>query len=60
VIHADRFAAALHAQITDPEIGKFKLVGSIDQLTDSAEVLEDVNLSRFIIRACHGALTLGD
>jgi hypothetical protein len=40
VIHAERFAAAIDAAITDPEVRSIPIkAGSIDQITDNAEVL---------------------
>jgi hypothetical protein len=41
VIHAERFAAAIDAAITDPEVRSIPIkAGSIDQVTDNTGVLE--------------------
>jgi hypothetical protein len=40
VIHAERFAAAIDAAITDPEVSSIPIkAGSVDQLTDNSDVL---------------------
>ena len=40
VLHAERFAEALHAQIQDPEVRALpKYLGGIDQFVDSTDVL---------------------
>lgn len=39
VLHAERFTAALGANITDPDIGALPLLGAVDQYIDSTEVL---------------------
>jgi Domain of unknown function (DUF4037) len=45
VIHGDRFAKAIKQAIKDPQIKRIKTdVGSIDQFTDSANVVEDLAL----------------
>jgi Domain of unknown function (DUF4037) len=46
VIHADRFARAIKQRIRSPEVKKLKTnIGSIDQFTDSTNVIEDLELS---------------
>jgi hypothetical protein len=41
VIHAERFAAAIDAAITDPEVRTIPIqAGSVDQVTDNTSVLE--------------------
>nr|MDQ5818767.1 DUF4037 domain-containing protein [Actinomycetota bacterium] len=41
VIHAERFAAAIDAAITDPEVRSIPIkAGSVDQITDNTDVLE--------------------
>lgn len=46
VIHAGRFSAALRALITDPEVRQIRTaVGSIDQVSDSTDMLEDPAMS---------------
>jgi hypothetical protein len=41
VIHAERFAAAIDAAITDPEVRSIPIkAGSVDQVTDNTNVLE--------------------
>jgi Domain of unknown function (DUF4037) len=45
VIHGDRFAKAIKQAIKDPQIKRIKTdVGSIDQFTDSTNVVEDLAL----------------
>ena len=40
-IHAERFAAAIDAAITDPEVRSIPIqAGSVDQVTDDTNVLE--------------------
>jgi hypothetical protein len=46
VIHAEDFAAAVRAKIKDAEIKKLKLIGSVDQFTDSTNVSVDLKLCR--------------
>jgi len=46
VIHADNFAAAIRAKIKDAKLKKLKLIGSIDQFTDSADVSSDLKLCK--------------
>ena len=54
VIHADRFALAISQRIRSAEVKKLKTnVGSIDQFTDSTDVIEDVDLSNKL-RAVYG------
>lgn len=41
VIHAERFAAAIDVAIADPKVRSIPAkAGSVDQVTDSTEVLE--------------------
>jgi hypothetical protein len=41
VIHAERFAAAIDAAKTDPEVRSIPIqAGSVDQVTDNTNVLE--------------------
>jgi hypothetical protein len=45
VIFADRFAKALRQAIKDPKVKKLRTdIGSIDQFTDSTNVIEDLSL----------------
>jgi Domain of unknown function (DUF4037) len=47
VIHGDRFAEAIREAIKDPAIKSITTdIGSIDQFTDSTDVIETVSLSR--------------
>jgi len=47
VIHGDRFAEAIKQAIKDPQIKRIKTdVGSIDQFTDSTNVVEDLALCK--------------
>ena len=47
VIHADEVAIAIRQVIRDPEVRKIRTwVGSIDQFTDSTDVISDLNLGR--------------
>ncbi len=40
VIHAERFAVAIDAAITDPEVSSIPIkAGSVDQVTDNNDVL---------------------
>lgn len=41
VLHAERFARALRATITDPELNSLPLIGAIDQHVDSTDLLGD-------------------
>ena len=49
VIGAERFAAELHAAITDPDLAGRPLIGSVDQISDNAGVLTDPALCRRIV-----------
>ncbi|MEN3611828.1 DUF4037 domain-containing protein [Plantactinospora sp. ZYX-F-223] len=51
VIGADRFAAALLARITDPEIAGLPPIGGIDQYVDSTPVLCQPKLTRALTAA---------
>jgi hypothetical protein len=53
VIQAERFATALQAEIGDSEIRSLNLAGSVDQISDSTEVFENIRLSKALILACH-------
>ncbi|MBI5668200.1 MAG: DUF4037 domain-containing protein [Chloroflexi bacterium] len=44
VIHGDRFAAALQAAIEDETLRRLPLIGSIDQFSDSTDLLENIRL----------------
>ena len=45
VPHADRFVSALLAQITDPQVRALPPhLGSLDQVVDNTDVLEDTQL----------------
>ena len=46
VLHAERFATALTARITDPDIRALPAIGAIDQFADSTDVLSCPELSR--------------
>lgn len=46
VLHADRFVAACRERITDPELRRLPLVGSVDQFIDSTDVLSDAERPR--------------
>ena len=47
VIHGDLFANEIRKAIKDPEVKRIKSnVGSIDQFTDSTDVIEDLTLGR--------------
>lgn len=46
VIMADRFSDALRATISDPFLSRLPLIGSIDQVVDNTDVLENPNLFR--------------
>lgn len=51
VIDAQRFADALAATITDPEVAELPPVGSVDQFVDSTQVLSHPPLCRAAARA---------
>ncbi len=47
VIHGDKFANEILKAIKDPQVKRIKTnVGSIDQFTDSTDVIEDLSLGR--------------
>lgn len=47
VIYGERFAEAVKRTIKDPDVKKLKIdIGSIDQFTDSTDVVEDLALGR--------------
>jgi hypothetical protein len=39
VLHAERFAHALARTVTDPDLRRLPLVGSVDQWADSTDLL---------------------
>lgn len=51
VIDAERFAAALRARITDPEVAGLPPVGAVDQYADSTDVLCRPPLARALTAA---------
>ncbi|MEU4625876.1 DUF4037 domain-containing protein [Actinoplanes sp. NPDC023801] len=51
VIEAGRFAAALRARISDPEVAGLPLAGGIDQFVDSTDALSDPHLTRALTAA---------
>jgi hypothetical protein len=54
VIHAGRFAAALLAGVTDPEVRALPAVGAIDQFADSTDLTGDAARCRAVTRAALG------
>lgn len=51
VIHADRISSAIAAQINDPAVKKIvPLIGSVDQFTDSTDIVSDPGLWRSLTR----------
>ena len=55
VLGADRFVAAARAKVTDPGLAHLPLVGAVDQLVDSTDVLADPRLAARM-RDYYGAL----
>ncbi|MFC8567965.1 DUF4037 domain-containing protein [Streptomyces sp. NPDC057245] len=53
VLHAERFAAALGARITEPSVRALPPTGTVDQFTDSTDLVADPRRAR----AVTGALT---
>ena len=51
VLHAERFAGALHRSIADPEVRDLPLLGTIDQVVDSTDVLTSPARTRPVMRA---------
>ncbi|MGW6601380.1 hypothetical protein [Streptomyces sp. NPDC055036] len=51
VLHAERFARALAATVTDPELRGRPLTGSVDQWADSADLLNLTGPVRAATRA---------
>jgi hypothetical protein len=51
VLHAERFADALTARITDPSISRLPLIGAVDQHIDSTDLLGRSELAGAAIRA---------
>jgi Domain of unknown function (DUF4037) len=49
VIGADRFADALRAGISDPDLRQRPLTGCVDQITDNTAVLTDPTMARTLI-----------
>jgi len=50
VIHGERFAKAIKQAIKDPEVRRIKTdVGSVDQFTDSTNVVEDLALCKKLL-----------
>jgi len=50
VIHGERFAKAIKQAIKDPEVKRIKTdVGSVDQFTDSTNVVEDLALCKKLL-----------
>ena len=43
---ADRFTDACLATVTDPALGKLPLIGSVDQVVDSTDVLTSARVCR--------------
>jgi hypothetical protein len=54
VLHAERFAAALVATITDPALRGLPLTGAVDQFVDSTDVLAHRTRSRHVAGALIG------
>ncbi|KAA2266597.1 DUF4037 domain-containing protein [Solihabitans fulvus] len=53
VLHAERFATALMATITDPAIRDLPMTGAIDQFVDSTDVLAHRTRSRHLAAALY-------
>ena len=51
VIGAGRFAAALQAAITDPQLSRLPLIGAIDQFTDGTDAAGDLRFTRACVAA---------
>ena len=54
VLHAERFAEALVAGITDPYISSLPLIGAVDQHVDSTDLLSRPRLTHIALRAITG------
>jgi hypothetical protein len=50
VIHGERFADALQAAIRDDMVRRLPLIGSIDQFSDSTDLLENIGLRQALKR----------
>ena len=46
VVMADRFSDALRATVTDPRLTGLPLIGSVDQIVDNVDILDDPTLFR--------------
>jgi hypothetical protein len=46
VLHADRFAAACQAHLTDPVLREIPLIGAVDQALDTTDILSHPTRSR--------------
>ena len=46
VLMAERFVEACLERVDDPLLGRLPLVGSVDQVADSTDLLDDGRLSR--------------
>lgn len=55
VLHCDRFADATRSTIDDPTLRAFPLIGNVDQVCDSVDVLNDNGLLHEL-RSLYGAL----
>ncbi|MEU5583283.1 DUF4037 domain-containing protein [Streptomyces huasconensis] len=51
VLHAERFTAALTARITDPAVRALPLTGTVDQFTDSTDILSNPQRARAVTQA---------
>ncbi|QUC58726.1 DUF4037 domain-containing protein [Streptomyces sp. A2-16] len=61
VLHAERLTAALTARITDPAVRALPLTGTVDQFTDSTDLLSLPERTRAVARAatCRGTAEEG-
>jgi len=57
VIGAGRFAAALQAAITDPQLSRLPLIGAIDQFTDGTDAAGDLRFTRACVAAASGGIS---
>lgn len=46
VVFAGKFSDALHSTIANPALRKLSRLGSIDQVSDNAAVLTDINVAK--------------
>jgi hypothetical protein len=58
VLHAERFAAACRARLTDPTLRELPLVGAVDQALDTTDVLSRAGRARRYRALLHGDLHL--